>query len=121
MTSRPECPRKDEDADRRPWVRPNGYPDLKKLDRLLGRLIATTDPDRVVLFGFAPRGQILTATSTPVDQEFVQRARAGQARTQRRGGGARDSARTPDGRPLLGATTATVAGPSNQPTREGRR
>ena len=83
MTSRPECPRNDEDADRRPWVRPNGYPDLKKLDRLLGRLIATTDPDRVVLFGFAPRGQILTATSTPVDQEFVQRARAGQARTQR--------------------------------------
>ena len=79
MTSRPECPRNDEDADRRPWVRPNGHPDLKKLDRLLGRLIATTDPDRVVLFGFAPRGQILTATSTPVDQEFVQRARAGQA------------------------------------------
>ena len=38
---------------------PNGHRDLKKLDRLLGRLIAATDPDRVVLFGSAPRGQMI--------------------------------------------------------------
>ena len=58
MTARPECPRNDEDGDPRPWGRPNGHPDLEKLDRLLGRLIAATDPDRVVLFRSAARGQM---------------------------------------------------------------
>ena len=56
MTSRTECPRNDEEDDRRPWGQPNGHPDLEKLDRLLGRLIAATDPDRVVLFGSGGQG-----------------------------------------------------------------
>ena len=59
MTSRPECPRNDKDGDQRPWGRPNGHRDLKKVDRLLGRLIAATDPDRGILFGSAPRGQMI--------------------------------------------------------------
>ena len=47
-----------EDAIGRPWGRPNGHLDLEKLDRLVGRLIAATDPDRIVLFGSAARGQM---------------------------------------------------------------
>ena len=76
MTSRPECPRNAEEGDRRPWGRPNDHPELEKLDRLLGRLIAATNPDRVVLFGSAGRGQ-MTPDS---DLDFLLIKRACNAR-----------------------------------------
>ena len=50
MTSRPECPRNDKDGDQRPWGRPNGHRDLKKLDRLLGHRSHGSGPCRPLRF-----------------------------------------------------------------------